>query len=260
MSERSAIPALCEGLGFSYGRTDALRGIHLRIEAGTVTALCGPNGSGKSTLLHLITGYRAPREGRALLFGHDAHNLTRQEAAQRCAFVPQRTSASLPFTALEMVLMGRQPYRGLAARDSADDVRRAEEALAEVEVAYLAAKPFDQLSGGEQQLVILARALAQDTPFLILDEPATYLDLRHQRTLFDVLRRLAASGRTVLATFHDLSAAAHWADTVVLLRCGEVAASGPPGEVLTGARLTETYGTPLRVSPPPDLRVAFDSP
>jgi iron complex transport system ATP-binding protein len=161
--------------------------------------------------------------------------------------VPQEPAIELPFTALELVLLGRHPHLGGFAFESEADLERARAALARTGVAELAARDVATLSSGERQRVVLARALAQEAPVLLADEPASFLDLRHQVETFDLLRDLADAGRAVLVVLHDLNLAAEYCDRVVLLREGSVLAAGPPAATLTYARLTEAYGTEVYV-------------
>ena len=161
--------------------------------------------------------------------------------------MPQKSGYAFAYGVLEMVLMGRQPYLGLAAYDSDADIGVASAALERVGAGHLAEKSFDELSGGEQQLVLVARALAQDTAVLVLDEPVTFLDLRHQFEIMELLAGLARDGHAVLATVHDLNLAARWCSRLALMRCGIVEAAGAPAQVLTQERLRQVYQIPLTV-------------
>jgi iron complex transport system ATP-binding protein len=247
-------------ISFAYGATPTLRGISLCAARGEFLGIAGPNGAGKSTLLHLLTGYLKPDSGQVLLSGRDVAHMRRREAASQVAFVAQKSETVFSFTVTEMVLMGRQPYAGLAAFDTEEDFEIVGESLAEAGIAHLSAKLFDELSGGEQQLVLIARALAQRAPVVILDEPVSFLDVRHQ---WDVLNLLAAqrnAGKTVIATFHDLNIAARWCSRLVLIREGSIAAEGAPSEVLTAGQLEAVYGLPLRVESGPGRPVRVDFP
>jgi iron complex transport system ATP-binding protein len=170
--------------------------------------------------------------------------LSRRSVASQIAFVPQHTDSVYSYSAVEMVLMGRHPFSGFAAVDSPADVEAAMTALHELEISHLAHRKYGQLSGGEQQLVLLARAFAQHTPVLILDEPLTGLDLRHQYQLMHALSRAAAGAgqRGILATFHDLAIAARWCTRMILLSNGRVIAAGPARQVITPEKLAAAYG------------------
>jgi iron complex transport system ATP-binding protein len=245
---------------FSYGRRLVLRDISLLIGRGEFVGVAGPNGAGKTTLLLTLTGYLQPQRGAVFLDGAPVALMSRREAASRVAFVAQKTEMSFPFRVLEVVLMGRHPYAGLAALDSARDVEAALRALERLDAADLADKQFNELSGGEQQLVLLARALAQETPVLILDEPTSFLDFRRQWNVLQILAGLRQCGVTIVATFHDLNVAARWCSQLVLLHNGVVAAAGRPGEVLTASRLESLYGIPLVVDSRPSGTVRIDYP
>ena len=249
MSGASATAAAlhAEDVRFAYGGTPALCGVTLGVAGGEFLALAGPNGAGKTTLLHVMTGYLSPQSGAVTLDGRDLRRMRRREVAAGVAVVPQRAETPFGFGVLEMVLMGRQPYLGLAAFDTPGDVEIALAALDRVGADHLRGKRFDELSGGEQQLVLVARALAQQSPVLVLDEPVTFLDLRHQFEVMELLAGLAAEGRAVLATFHDLNHAARWCTRLALMRCGLLAAVGAPADVLREDLLREVYGLALTV-------------
>ena len=245
---------------FSYGTQPVLRDVSLTVGQGEFLGIAGPNGAGKTTLLLAMTGYLRPQHGVVLLQGRPVVRMSRREAATRVAFVAQKTEVAFPFTALEVVLMGRHPYSGLAALDSAGDVATAMNALGRLGCSDIAEKRFNELSGGEQQLVLLARALAQEAPILVLDEPTSFLDLRRQWMALQVFADLRSRGVTVVATFHDLNVAARWCSTLLLLHDGVVEAAGPPADVLTPARLESLYGLALAVDTRPDGTVRVDYP
>jgi iron complex transport system ATP-binding protein len=216
--------------------------------------LLGPNGSGKSTLVRLLAGLLRPTEGRVHLLGRDAHGWDPRERARAVAFVPQSLSTPFPFTVSEVVLMGRAPYaRGLGLA-TARDRELAMEALETAEVTHLAARPFGACSTGEQQRVLIARALAQAADILLLDEATAHLDLRHQVAVWGLLRRLVCAGRTVVAVCHDLLGPASVADSAWLLSGGGLMAAGPVSTVLTAERLSSLYGAPVEQSSEHPLR------
>ncbi|MGW3436104.1 ABC transporter ATP-binding protein [Streptomyces bacillaris] len=237
-----------EGLGFGYPGREVLRGIDLSVGAGELVALVGLNGCGKSTLLKLAAGLLTPGEGRVLLDGDDVARLPRRAAARRVALLHQSAPAVPALTVRQLVRQGRYAARGPLGmlRDGDDEV--VARALADVGVTGWADRPVDALSGGERQRVRLAMALAQDAPLLLLDEPTTYLDLRHQLEVLQTVVRLRAERRlTVVMVLHDLNHASRFADRIVALREGRIAADGPPGEVVTEQLLAEVLGVRGRV-------------
>jgi iron complex transport system ATP-binding protein len=246
-------PALAvRDLGAAYGRSRrraraVLQGVTFEARAGEIVGLLGPNGAGKSTLVRAVSGVLTPYDGSARVLGEEVRDLPARELARRLAVVPQEPRFELPFSALEIVLLGRHPHLSGLAFESAHDVAVAREALARVDALALADLPIDELSAGERQRVVFARALAQEAPVLLLDEPASFLDLRHEVELFDRLRELADEGRAVVAVLHDLNLAAEYCDRLVLLKAGRVAAFGSTAEVLTYANLKSVYETEVYV-------------
>jgi iron complex transport system ATP-binding protein len=248
-------------VSFSYdGRRFVVLEASLSTERGEFWGLIGPNGAGKSTLLRLLTGSLRPARGEVCLEGRPLAAFARHEIARRIAFVPQKTTAAFPFSVFEMVLMGRQPYAGLAVFEDERDIALAEQALQRMGIAGLRDKTYQELSGGEQQLVVLARALAQDTPILILDEPVSFLDLRHQWEILSMLDELARRGRTVLATFHDLNAAARWCSRLALMVNGRIVEAGAPPDVLREDLLRDAYGIAVEVMRGAQDRVRVELP
>lgn len=235
------------GLGASYGRRKVLSNISFDVRAGEIVGLLGPNGAGKSTLVRALSGVLGTYTGGARILGGEVRDLPARELALRVAVVPQEPRFEFSFTVLEIVLMGRHPHLAGLEFESEIDIAVARQALADVGAEELALRPIDELSAGERQRVVFARALAQASPVLLLDEPASFLDLRHQVELFDRLRELALAGRAIVAVMHDLNLAAEYCDRVVLLSGGSVAAAGDAGEVLTWAHLTAVYGTEIYV-------------
>ena len=243
-----AEPALtARAVSFAYRDGHGLAEVDFTVAAGELVGVLGPNGAGKSTLVKVLAGVRGPYRGSIRVLGDELAGLRRRELARRVAVVPQETAAEVPFTVLEAALLGRHPHLSGLAFESARDVERALGALARVGADVLAHRPLAELSAGERQRVVVARALAQDTPVLLLDEPTSFLDLRYQVELFDLLRALAREGRAVVAVLHDLNLAAEYCDRVVLLANGRVAAAGPTAAALTYAHLTRVYGTEVYV-------------
>jgi iron complex transport system ATP-binding protein len=234
------------------GDRQILDGVSLELPKGELLGLLGANGAGKTTLLRLAARILRPDRGRVLLGGRELDAIPRRELARRLAVVPQDTFVPFAFRAGELVLMGRAPHLGLLGFESSADLARARAAMERIGVASLAARSVLQLSGGERQLVTVARALAQDPEVLLLDEPTAFLDLRHRVEVLDVLRELARDGRAALVVSHDLGLAARFCDRVALLAAGRIAAVGPPAEVLRPPILREAFGIEADVVPGPD--------
>ena len=233
-----------------YGARTAVAAVSARVAPGEMLGVIGPNGSGKSTLIRVLAGVRRPDEGVVRLDGADLHALPRRARARRIALVPQETRLSFPIRVRDLVLLGRAPHTGRFGLERPDDLRAAHEAMVRAEVLELADRPVDELSGGERQRVVLARALAQDAGILLLDEPTSFLDLRHAVTLLDLVRDLCRErGLAVAVVLHDLNLAAMYCDRLVLLDRGRVHAAGKPDEVLTYRDLCTVYGTELYVAP-----------
>jgi len=230
-----------ESVCLRRGTREILCDVSLEIGPGEVMGLLGPNGAGKTTLLRVASRVLAADAGRVLLNGREIGQLSRRELARRLAVVPQETSVAFPFSAGELVLMGRAPHLGLLGFESRADVERAREAMARVGIEELAERSVLELSGGERQLVLVARSLAQDPEVLLLDEPTAHLDLRHRLGVLARVREFAARGRSALVVSHDLGLAARHCDRVALLQAGRVAALGTPDEVLTPQALREVF-------------------
>jgi iron complex transport system ATP-binding protein len=211
----------------------------------------GPNGSGKSTLLRLLLGVLAPAAGTVEFGGRPLASWGREALARAVGVVPQGEESVFPTTVRELVGMGRYPHLGPWRREGTEDRRAVEEAMRRADVAHLAARAVGTLSGGERQRARVARALAQAAPTLALDEPTASLDVAHEMAIFELLRGLAESGKTVLLVTHNLNLAARYADRLVLLEGGRVAAEGAPAEVLTRATVERVYGWPVEVVPHP---------
>jgi iron complex transport system ATP-binding protein len=232
---------------FSYtAGVPVLRGVSLEVLRGKLCALIGANGCGKSTLVRLFAGLLKPAAGELLLDGVPLASVPRREAAQRIAYVPQATHRSFPFTALEVVLTGRSPYTPRFRFENEQDRAVAMDALATVDAAHLAARRVTELSGGEMQMVAVARALAQQPQCLLLDEPSAALDLKHRAALVRTLAALRDTQQlTALVVTHDLHLIDPAFDHVFALRHGEILAQGRPAEVLTDAVLADVYDDPF---------------
>jgi iron complex transport system ATP-binding protein len=225
------------------------------IEAGEILGLVGPNSAGKTTLIRLLTKVVAPARGEIRLGGRSLAALSRAEVARRVAVVPQAAREDLPGTVAEAVLLGRYPHGQGRFFERPVDRAVSRDAMAGTGVLHLAGAPVARLSGGERQRVALARALCQEPELLVLDEPTTHLDLRHQSELVAVVRRLQRrAGLTVLIVSHDLNLAAEVADRVLLLHRGRIARLGPPDAVLEESTLSRVYGCPVVVDKHPASR------
>jgi iron complex transport system ATP-binding protein len=231
-----------DGVTAGYGQGDVVRGVSLRVAPGEVVGLIGPNGSGKTTLVRVASRGLAPTEGVVLLNGKDPYRLSSRRAARLAAVVPQDVAPAFAYTVLEVVLMGRSPYLSPWGGGGADDWALARRAMSQANVQHLADRTVDELSGGERQRVVLAQALAQDAPILLLDEPTTHLDLRHVVDMLSLVWLQSRSeGRATLAIFHDLNLAGAYCDRIYALMEGRVVASGSPRDVITSDLLRRVF-------------------
>jgi iron complex transport system ATP-binding protein len=231
-----------EGLSFSYGSLEVVHDLSLSLARGSFAGLIGPNGCGKSTLLRILAGILDPAKGRVLCEGRILHSIPRRERATLIAYVPQQQRNVFPFTALEVVLTGRTPYGSRFRFESEADREIAMRALSEIGASHLASRPITELSGGEQQMVSVARALAQSASILLLDEPAASLDLKHRAQLGSALRRLREErGLTALVVTHDLQMLDSGFDALYAMREGRIVAQGSPSEVLREEVLSRAF-------------------
>jgi len=228
-----------------------LEGVTLEAGRGSLVGLLGPNGSGKTTLLRTINGFLRPSGGAVFFEDRDLHALSPREVAQAVARIPQSTSLDFNFTARETALMGRHPHLGRFAMEGDEDERLAAQALETVGMGAFADRRVDTLSGGERQLVLIARALAQRPRLLLLDEPTASLDIAHQVQVMDLVKSLVDGGVTAIAALHDLSLAAAYCTRVVLLSHGRVMAQGAPAEVLTTQNIRAVFNVWASIHPDP---------
>ena len=236
------------GLTVRAGEATLLAGVDLAIEAGTWCTIVGPNGAGKTTLVEAVAGLRRPASGTVSIGGREIHAMGERARAGCVALVPQHPVVPPGMSVAAYVELGRTAYHGVLRAPSARDRDVVADVLERLDLARLAGRDVATLSGGERQRAVLARALAQATPVVVLDEPTTGLDLRHQVTLLALLRReVAECGLTVLATLHDLSLAGQFADRLVLLDRGDIVLDGAPREVVRHEELARRYGLTLRV-------------
>ena len=248
MADQAAIAA--RGITFQYGvGAPVLNGVELAAAAGEIAGVIGPNGSGKTTLLNVLSCTLKPAGGTVAVFGRDARALPARERAKVMAVVPQEARVAFPFTALEIALMGRAPYLGRWRLEAAGDLAAAGEALGMTGMYELRDRRFHELSGGEKQRVMVAKALAQRPRILLLDEPTAFLDLKHQVEIYELIRRLAREqGICVLAVSHDINLAAMYCDRLHVLDGGRIVASGAPAAVLDPALLERVYGVAVGVA------------
>lgn len=244
----SAPKALLEARDVEFAYSNGplvIRGVSMGVPAGKLYALIGSNGCGKSTLVRLFAGLLAPAKGEILLDGIPLGRIPRREAARQLAYVPQANNLAFPFTALEVVLTGRSPYSSRFRFEDQGDREQAMEALETVNAGHLASRRVTELSGGERQMVSVARALAQKPRCLLLDEPSASLDLKHRAALVRTLGAMRDSqGLTALVVTHDLHLIDPVFDYVFALRQGQLSAQGPPAEVLTDSVLAAIYDDP----------------
>jgi iron complex transport system ATP-binding protein len=234
-----------EGLAFGYRSRTVGRGLSVAIEAGGVLALLGPNGSGKTTLLKTLLGLLPPQAGRLSLDGRPLAAYSIPERARLMAYVPQSHVTPFAFTCFEVVLMGRTAHRGLLERPSADDRAVARGMLERLGIGALADRPCTMISGGERQLVLVARALAQEPRFVVFDEPTASLDFGNQGKVMRQMGALADDGLGVLFTTHDPNQALRYARDVVMLREGTVVRRGRAAEAITAESLRALYAAPV---------------
>ena len=231
----------------SLGGARILDSLSYEVERGEWVALIGPNGAGKTTALRAVGGL-VPYDGRLRVFDHDAASTARKELARQVALVPQVPLIPGDITVREYVLLGRTPHLGYFGTERRTDQRAADAALEQLDLEPFAQRRLDTLSGGERQRATLARALAQDAPLLLLDEPTAALDMGRQQQVLEIVDRLRAShGLTVVASMHDLTLAGQYADRLLLLDAGRLVAAGSADEVLTRALITEHYGAEVEV-------------
>ncbi|MBM3288130.1 MAG: ABC transporter ATP-binding protein [Candidatus Eisenbacteria bacterium] len=232
---------------FRYNTRPVLESIDLNLPGAGLTALIGPNGSGKSTLLRIAAGLLPTDGGQVVLCGRELRGLSTREVASLVAWVPQRADTVFSMSIREMVRVGRyRMHRPIAGAPAAEEAA-IDGALRTVGLDDLAERPVDTLSGGEWQRAMIARALAQESPVLLLDEPIASLDLKYQDEVYRLLSRLAAGGRLLLVADHHIEVTAAYAERIILLHEGRVAADGPPRHTLTRERLAQTFGVEVEV-------------
>jgi iron complex transport system ATP-binding protein len=242
-----------QNLSVYYGRRQVLKDVGLEVHSGEVVALIGPNGAGKSTLIRAVSGVVPIQDGKIQIDDTDVTGLSSMQRARQISVVPQAVSLPPAFTVWETVLLGRTPYLNFLGQTSITDEALARHALEQVDILQLSESRMDQISGGEQQRVLLARALTQAAPILLMDEPTAHLDLRHQ---VDLLKLITAQARekelTVLIALHDLNLASMFADRIAIIENGQLCVAGNPKETLTAEILRSIYHLPVHIIQHPE--------
>jgi iron complex transport system ATP-binding protein len=232
---------VAKGITIRPTNWDIVQDVSLSATRGDITALLGPNGAGKTTLLRGIIGLQPLHKGTVYIGDQNVHQLPPDERAARMAYVPQRSRLAARLSARAVVELGRFPHRGNAVGLNATDHDIVSQALADTDCAYLTDRPFNSCSGGEQARLLLARALATEAPYLLLDEPAANLDIAHALNLFTLLRALADAGRAIVVVMHQLDHALRWADRALVMNRSRAIASGPCRDILTPDLVQDVY-------------------
>ncbi len=229
-------------VSFSYKTKEVIREISTIIEPGKFYGIVGPNGSGKTTLLMLLMGKYKPSNGKILFMGKDMLSYPRKVIARNIALVPQLFKSDIPYTVEEIVLMGRYPYMGRFPLPSKTDKEIVEKIMEDMKISHLKNRFITTLSGGERQLVIFARALAQDTPAILLDEATSNLDIRHTlRTLNIVRNKVKKEGKTVISVFHDINLALMYVDEIIFIKYGKILSKGNKKKILNAENIKKTF-------------------
>ncbi|MBO8144553.1 MAG: ABC transporter ATP-binding protein [Thermodesulfobacterium sp.] len=229
-------------------KEDTLKDIEFSAELGKVTAILGPNGSGKSTLFKCIAGIWKPYKGSICINGKEIDKLSYLERAKIFAVVPQEHEPAFPYSVFDMVLIGRAPYVNFFSSPGLKDYEKAKQALQTLGIYHLKEKSYDKISGGERQLVLIARALAQSAPFMLLDEPVSHLDFRNQIKVLLKIKELAYKNKiTALVTIHDPNLASLFADKIVVIKDGRIIGQGKPNHILNEKLIQEVYGIKINI-------------
>ncbi len=231
-----------ENLKFGYNRELILKGISFNVEKGNFISIVGPNGSGKSTLLKNLNRIYTPKEGKVFLDNIDIKKIRIKELAKKIALVPQNTIIDYEFKVEEIVLMGRHPYKGRFQKDDKNDYEIVREVLELTNTLHLKDRIITEISGGERQRVIIAKALAQNPSIILLDEPTSHLDINHQIEILNLLRKLnKEKGTTIVVVIHDINLASRYSDRIIMLNEGEIIGMGSPDEVITEENIESAY-------------------
>jgi len=233
----------CTDIGFSYNGTSILNGINLSIQPGNMLGILGANGAGKSTLLKILCGVLKPKNGKALFNDQELSKMDRREIAKGIAYIPQDPMFAFPFTVREVVLMGRAPYIGRFEFERETDNEIAQNALETVGISHLKDRLINEVSSGERQLASIARGLVQEPGIMILDEPATYLDVKHRTEVMNILRRLKENkGISIIAATHDIFSSLFYFDDIMILKDGKILAEGRIDQIINSEILSLAYG------------------
>jgi len=237
------------GITFFYDSVKALDDITFEVNEGEVLGVIGPNGSGKTTLLRCINMALKPKVGTVFIDGENILELDRKDIAKKIAVVPQNSTIRFPFTLFDIVLMGRTPHLGRLDRETPEDIEIAKKAMKITKTLHLADRLIDEVSGGERQRVIIARALTQEPKILLLDEPTLHLDINHQLEILELIKKLVRKNKLiVILTSHDLNLASRYCDRLVLLNTGRIYSIGKPQNVLTRDNIKEVYNIEVEIN------------
>jgi iron complex transport system ATP-binding protein len=251
-------PIEVKNLRCSLGGREIISGVDFTNEKGKFYSIIGPNGSGKTTLLRTIVASLEPESGELLIDNISIANLKGKELAKKLAYVSQNTNSDIEFNVLDYVLMGRYPYLGLLQSEGENDLEFAKKSMELTNTWYLREKKLNEISGGERQRVVVARALTQDTPIILLDEPISQLDIHHQIELMDTLSSMVEiKGITIVAVLHDLNIASQYSDYIMLINNGKVVKIGKPGEVLSKQTILDVYNMEVQVLQNPETGRPF---
>lgn len=245
------MPVVIEAINikYRYGKEWVLNEFNLKVAQNEIVGIIGPNGSGKTTVIKLLSRVLYPDSGTIKLLGRNIADMKQKEIAKIVAVVPQGTSIAFSFTVREVVLMGRSPYLGLLQIERESDLKIVDHSMALTDSLEIADRNIDELSGGEQQRVIIARAISQEPKIMLLDEPTSFLDINHQVEIYDLIKRLnSEKNLTVIIVSHDLNMASEYCDRLVLMKDGKVYKEGTPREVITESNIREVYGINVMVT------------
>ncbi|MGL4739228.1 MAG: ABC transporter ATP-binding protein [Sarcina sp.] len=235
-----------KNISFSYGKKQILKNVEFSANKGEFVSIIGPNGSGKTTLLKCINKINNPSEGEIIIDGEDVLKIRLEKIAKKVAYVPQMLNESYEVNVTDIIMLGRKPYITWSVRD--EDMDIVTNIMNEMDILHLADKNFSELSGGQKQKVLIARALVQETPVYILDEPISFLDIKNQLEVLGKAKRFAKDGgKTVVVVLHDLNMAMAYSDKILLMKSGEKISYGTPKEVLTKENIKNVYGIDVEI-------------
>jgi len=239
---------IVKNLSFAYKDSNVLENVCLEVKSCEVCAILGPNGSGKTTLIKCLSKLLEPKSGEIIFAGNDIKNLTNRELARTFAYVPQIYAGNFAYTVNEMVLMGRTPYLGYFASPAQEDYEVVHKVLSELELLHLKDRSFNELSGGEKQLVYLARALAQDAKVLLMDEPTAHLDFKNTLLIINILRKIVNQKKLIaIVALHNPNEVFWLCDKVLVLHNGRVVNYGTPGKVINPSTMKDIYGVSVEI-------------